>query len=132
MTQLSMFGGPLPTTEMKRQEKHAAKIAARPSIDQRFAEFWLANPHVWDELKKIALARLASGSKRVGVKALWEELRTKLAKRELAYDGFGIPRETAAAFKLDNSFTALYARKLIERHPELAAVIEVRKRKGEK
>jgi hypothetical protein len=31
---------------------------------------------------------------------------------------------------MDNSFTALYSRELIQYHPELAAVIETRSRRG--
>lgn len=125
MSQLSMFGALVQPVHDKEREKRGKKLAERPSIDQRFAEFWRDNPHVWDELKRLAFERLASGSKRIGVKALWEELRASLIKIEAG--GLG-----AGDYKLNNDFTALYARKLIQNHPELAAVIEVRKRKGEK
>lgn len=133
MTQLSMFGGLVQPAHDKAREKRNEKLAAKPSIDQRFAEFWQANPHVWAELKRLAFARLEAGSKRIGVKALWEELRARLAKRELAYDSdFEQPPAGGPVYKLNNDFTAMYARKLIQNHPELAAVIEIRRRKGEK
>lgn len=122
MTQLGLFVTP----EVKRAERKAAKRAAKPSIDQRFAEFFAKHPVVYGTLLQLAKERLARGDKRIGAKALWEELRVKLGKGELAYADFD-PK-----YKLNNDFTALYARKLIQNHPELAAVIEIRKRKGEK
>lgn len=133
MSQLDMFGGPLPTTEMKRAERAAERRAARPSIDQRFAEFFRDHPKVYAELLRLAKDRLARGAKRIGMKALWEELRQVLHKVDLAYDDdFETDKGPNGTYRLNNDFTALYARKLIQNHPELAAVIEVRKRKGEK
>jgi hypothetical protein len=100
---------------------------AKPTIEERFASFDAANPHVYVALERLARLRLIRGDKRIGVKALWEELRRTLAKTALAYD----PDLGTDGYKLNNDFTALYARKLIDGHPELAAVIEVRRRKGE-
>ena len=71
--QLDIFGGPLPTREMKRAEKIARRAADKPSIDQRWAEFHTANPHVFEELLRLARARLARGETRISVKARREE-----------------------------------------------------------
>lgn len=115
-------GGPQLGPEQKRQERHAEERAKRPSLDQRYAEFATANPHVFNELLRLATARLDRGETFISIKALWEELRTSL---DLADDG-GAP----GAYKLNNDFTALYARALIRRQPRLDGVIRLRTRKG--
>lgn len=120
--QLDMFGAGVVRTESMRAEDRRAKAKAqkRPSIDQRWAEFHAANPHVLDELLRLARARLDRGEKRIGLKALWEELRSWLQVTG------------TDAYKLDNGYTALYARTLIRVDPRLADLIETRKRKAER
>lgn len=107
--QLSMFG-------------HSGQLAVpareRPTIEARFELFHAENPHVLVEMMKLARIALTLGQKRVGAKALWEELRTHIRVNKLGN------------YKLDNSLTALYARKLIELEPALASVIETRQRKA--
>jgi hypothetical protein len=129
--QLDMFGTPERDTDRThnyrcntcgRRGHNARKCpdeaGQRPSIDQRWAEFHQTNPHVLDEMLRLARARVATGATRIGVKALWEELRSWLQ-----VTGRG-------EYKLNNSFTAPAARALIERDPSLAAVIELRTRKA--
>jgi hypothetical protein len=90
------------------------------SIDDRFESFCASNPHVFDELLRLARARLNRGETFISAKALWEELRVALAKIEDG--GYG-------KYKLNNSYTALYARALIAAEPKLAGVIKTRTRK---
>jgi len=116
--QLDLLSGIVPSTKSK-----AATEPARPveqTIEERFTAFDQANPHVFAEMLRLARARLARGEKRIGVKALWEELRSWLQVTG------------AGDYKLNNTYTALYSRKLIESDPTLAHVIEVRRRKGER
>ena len=121
--QLSMFGAPAaPDTRRRRSRPN------RPSIGARFVAFHAANPHVLDEMLRLARMHLATGKRRLGVKALWEELRASLIR---IADGGG-PDAGGIEYKLDNSLTALYARKLIEVEPALAEVIEIRRRKESK
>lgn len=89
------------------------------SIDARFERFHEENPHVLLEMLRLARARIAAGATRVGVKSLWEELRVTL-RVSVRDDG---------DWKLNNSFTAPYARALIAAAPELGAFIETRRRK---
>ena len=89
------------------------------TIDERFAEFHAANPHVAEEMLRLARARLERGERRIGAKALWEELRGSLSTTDPEYS-------------LNNTYTALYARLLLELEPRLINVIEVRRRKGER
>ena len=113
--QLDIFRGDDP---MPGKRKRASR-SDRPSIEKRWADFHATNPHVMNALLRLARARLARGDTRIGVKALWEELRSELAVSR-----------TDEVFKLNNDFTALYARKLIELDGSLATVIEVRQRKA--
>jgi hypothetical protein len=91
---------------------------APPTLDERFATFHVENPHVFDELLRLARVHLDRGDQRIGVKALWEELRASLSTRTDAGD-----------FKLNNSYTAIYARHLLAAEPRLDGVIEVRRRR---
>jgi hypothetical protein len=111
MTQLSMFSPP-PAARPR------AVTGKRASIGQRWEDFLLANPHVMDEMLRLARARLSRGATRIGAKALWEELRESLRVQKLG------------DWKLDNSLTALASRRLIELEPKLEGVIELRKRKA--
>ena len=99
-------------------------VPNRLTIDQRFESFHKANPQVADRMLTLARRRLDRGETFISVKALWEELRASFQKSDLAYDGFDTT-------KLNNSYTALYARLIIKLEPRLADVIELRKRKGE-
>lgn len=86
-------------------------------LDVAFETFLVSNPHVMPAMLSLARAKLAAGYKRIGAKALWEDLREHLRAHKLGQ------------WKLNNSFTALAARRLIELEPALAGVIEVRRRK---
>lgn len=113
--QLDIFGA----LAAKPADDPSPKAAERPSIDQRFEEFCADNPHVIAEMLRLAREKLDRGERRVGVKALWEELRSWL-------------KVTGQSdYKLNNDFTAPAARKLVELEPRLAGVIEMRRRKGE-
>lgn len=93
---------------------------ARPHtrLERRFAAFHATHPHIYRELEARALALVGKGAPRLGVKALWESMR---------YDA--AVRSDDRPWKLNNSYTALYARLLIHHHPQLADVIETRARK---
>lgn len=92
------------------------EVPAGATLPERFAAFHGANPHVADALEALAAQWLARRP-RVGVKALVERLRWES----------GIATE-GDAYRLNNSFTAFYARLLIERRPEWADSIETRER----
>jgi hypothetical protein len=89
------------------------------TIQERFADFCERNPHILEELESRALLLRSRGARRIGVKAIWEAMRFDAMVRTDTRD-----------FKLNNDFTALYARLLIERHPLLADVIETRERRA--
>ncbi|MEV0469216.1 hypothetical protein [Streptomyces prunicolor] len=85
------------------------------SITDQFRAFDAHNPHVYRALERMAARRLAAGATRVSLKDLFEDLR-----RQLPYGVAG----------LNNNFTALYARRLIDDHPHWARAFELRRRRA--
>ncbi len=124
-------GVPSPAEEAPEKPRGKPSGDGRPTIQQRYEAFRAANPHVFVEMLRLARARLDRGEAFVSVKALWEELRVSLA----VIDDVGTPGHVAdivvEPYKLNNDYTAFYARALIAADPRLAGVIQVRKRKGE-
>ncbi|MGV9645300.1 hypothetical protein [Streptomyces sp. NPDC003514] len=90
--------------------------ASGRTITERFHAFDTQNPHVYRELRCMAARRLAAGATRVSVKDLFEDLRHQLP--------FGVAG-------LNNNFTALYARRLTEEHPNWAGAFELRRRRAD-
>ena len=107
----------LPTADIE----HPAR---RRTIEERFEAFDRANPEVFVEMLRLARARLARNEGRISIKAIYEELRASL---EVIRDS-GSSEALRGPYKLNNSYTASFARKLIEHEPALRGVIELRKR----
>lgn len=121
MDQLDMFSAaPAPRRSLRSGGDGGGKRPAPKSqtIAQRFAAFDKAHPEVFRELVTLATRDLSAGVKRIGVKALWERLRGRLATMA---DG---------GCSLNNDFTSLYARKLAALDKRFAAVIELRERRA--
>jgi hypothetical protein len=115
MAQLEMFkrapgGGEVP--------KKAKPGLTKPSISDRFETFLAGNPHVMPAMLSLAREKLRQGATRIGAKALWEDLREYLKTN---HEG---------DYKLNNDYTALAARRLLELEPKLEGVIELRRRKA--
>ncbi|MEU7033629.1 hypothetical protein ABZ958_08100 [Streptomyces sp. NPDC046237] len=85
------------------------------TITEQFHAFDAQNPHVYRALERLAARRLAAGATRVGVKDLFEDLRRQL------------PHGVAG---LNNNYTALYARRLVDDHPRWAGAFELRRRRA--
>lgn len=86
----------------------------RPTIAEQFHAFDAHHPWIYWALVRLVEQRLAAGAKRVGMKALFEALRW---------------RHPHGVEGLNNSYTALYARRLLAEHPQWTTVIEVRRRR---
>lgn len=85
-----------------------------------FQRFHSENPHVYVALERLAFKLRNKGVTRWGIKALWEVCRYELALNTNA---------PVSTFKLNNNYTACYARLLMERNPEdLADFFELRDR----
>jgi hypothetical protein len=94
----------------------------RRTIEERFAEFDRAHPEVYRLFVERARAIRAAGWRRYSTKTLMETARYHA----------DLQCRDRRGFKLNNDFTALYARKLMEEFPEeFAGFFETRERRAE-
>lgn len=89
--------------------------------EQRFALFDEHNPHVFEALAHMALRAWRGGRRRISIKAYYEVLRQAPALTTT---------DETSPWKLDNTYTAFYAKKLVETYPQLDGIIERRKRRS--
>jgi len=82
---------------------------------EQFWKFHVENPGVYKELLTLALKMKRTGRNRYGMKGLFEVLRWHRALKTTDED-----------FKLNNNYTAFYARMLMKRLPELDGFFAVR------
>ena len=99
-----------PPTERQRD----ATLYGDGPIVAAFWAFHKANPHVLRDIRRLAMRDHRRGVKR-GMKAIFEDLR---ADPELS--------TTGSAYKLNNSYTALYSRLVMQFTPELQGHFRVR------
>lgn len=90
------------------------------TIGERFEAFHGRNPHIYAELRRMALALRQRGMARYGIAGLFETLRYHYAIQTQGDD-----------FKLNNDFRALYARLLMRNEPALYGFFEIRCRRTE-
>lgn len=105
--------------KLARNEGQRLLLRRRTPIEERFQEFHETNPHVYEQLRNLALRLKRRGRTRYGMKGLFEVLRWQHAMET-----------DDPEFKLNNNYTAHYARLLMEREPELAGFFEIRKSRG--
>lgn len=90
------------------------------SLRERFEEFHVANPHVFEEIERRAQRLYQSNAKRIGIAQIFETMRYDYTIQTDGED-----------YKLNNSFRAFYARLLIRERPWLASRIETRAQSSE-
>jgi hypothetical protein len=92
----------------------------RPSsLEGKFQEFHADNPHVYTQLRDLALKMRRTGRKRYGIGSLFEVMRWHRALRTTEDD-----------FKLNNNHRAFYARLLMKQEPGLKGFFELRRSGG--
>jgi len=84
---------------------------------QKFQEFHLANPQVYESLEKLTWRLVKMGQKRIGIAYLFEILR---------YEHFLETKDPNSDLKLNNNYRSHYSRLLISNNPHLADFIEIR------
>jgi len=94
-------------------------VEQQETIEETFEMFHEYNPHVYDLLLDYALTVKRAGRK-VGMKAIFERLR---------WD-YLVHTNSNSGFKLNNNYTSLYARKLMDNEPELEGFFETRERRS--
>ena len=88
----------------------------RRSIAERFADFHVQNPDVYQAIVEIARVMKGRGIHKMGIALIFERLRW------LHY----IDTKGAEPFKLSNSFRAEYSRLIMQQEPSLAGFFEIR------
>lgn len=91
----------------------------RPSIADRFDAYLFARPDVYELLVKLARDVKARGKTSYSMKAIFERARWHF-HIEKGEDGF----------VLNNDFTALFARRIMERERDLDGFFETRRRRA--
>jgi len=109
MQQLDFFTPIAPTAP--------ANHARGATLEEQFAAFHCANPHVYAALRRLALGMVRRGQRKIGVKMLFEVLRWQYAMTTT---------DSASSFKLNNNYAPFYARLLMDNEPELAGAFETR------
>lgn len=94
-------------------------VARAPIVDD-FWRFHDEHPEVMRELATLALEARQRGARRIGIKQLFEVLRWQRGMRTNDWSGF----------KLNNSYTAYYARVLEDWFPGLDGMFEQRRLDG--
>ncbi len=87
------------------------------TIPERFALFNERNPEVLEQLESMCAELVARGRSRFSLKTLVEVLR---------WNYWFMTDDPTSHFKLNNSYTALYARLIIERNPQWDGLFEMR------
>lgn len=87
------------------------------SIEDRFEAFHQEHPEVYTQLVALSREWVRHGHAKLGIKTLFEKLRWEWHVSGLK-DNRG--------FKLNNDFTALYARKIMRENPDLDGLFETR------
>lgn len=86
------------------------------TVEQRFYRFHRANPHVYIELVRLARELHAQGHPRIGCQMLIEVVRWSHLKT------------SSDDFKINNSYTPLYARLIMAQERDLDGFFETRER----
>jgi hypothetical protein len=93
-------------------------LAENEPVADRFRRFHEANPHVYRELVRLARALKVRGFGHAGMKSLFEQLRWQWAWRTKGQE----------RYKLNNNYTAHYARLIMKREPDLEGFFRTRER----
>jgi len=93
------------------------------TIKERFIEFHKANPEVYALFERFTFEALDSGMKKVGAKFVFERIRWEIF---VATKGAGYCIATKKSLKLNNNFTAWYARLFMAKHRDHVGLFERR------
>lgn len=92
----------------------------RLPLEERFPIWVDANGHLVEHITRLALSAARTGSRRLSMKALFEQVRASAS----------VDNGGPVLWRLDNSYSAPLARLLMERHSELRGLFETRTRRA--
>jgi len=108
----------------EKDEVFQVHPVARPSnkgpLTSQFEEFHRQNPHIYQAIVRIALDLKGRGFSKCGMKMIFERLRWLYAIQTKGED-----------FKLNNNYTAYYARVVMAAEPQLQGFFQTRVRDGD-
>lgn len=93
-------------------------LFASDDIALHFQRFDSEHPEVWTAIVRIVAHRADQGVRRLSMKLIIEQLRDQL----------DITWNHREMFKINNSYTALYSRKIASEYPQFAHLFRTRKR----
>lgn len=85
------------------------------AVIDRFNEWHRRNPHIYEQFKRLAYKMRATGRERYSARTIVEAMRWH-------YD----LRTTGDVFEINGDFVPIYARLLIQNHPEFTGFFELR------
>lgn len=97
------------------------------TIKEKFLEFHRANPEVYELFERFTFEAINSGMKRVGAKFVFERIRWEIY---VSTSGAGYCVPLKRDLKLNNNFTAWYARAFKAKNRAHKDVFECRATKG--
>lgn len=98
------------------------RLAGGRSIQERFDDFHRDNPHVYELFRQYAFEVIQAGRTRYSADAIFHRIRWHM----------NIETRSDEDFKLNDHFTALYARLFRQDHPEHAGLFETRRSQVDK
>lgn len=93
-------------------------FAMLPRLEREFDEFDAANPEVWDLFRRFAFEAILAGRRRFSADAIMHRIRW-----------FTQIETTGRPFKLNDHYSAFYARKFVRCFQKHAGLFELRRRK---
>lgn len=91
-------------------------LTRHEQLRQMCWEFHLEHPEVWERFQQLTLQIIARGFESYGSKTIWEVLRWEA----------DVGDENPDRFKLNNNFTAFYARAFNLKYPEYGDFFRLR------
>ena len=85
-------------------------------IADQFVAFHNSHPEIWELFEHFAFEKIKQGFKNYSSKGIFERIRWEIA----------LPEPEGSDFKLNNNYTAFYARTFMLRHPQYEGFFRLR------
>lgn len=112
--QLTFLDGPIEFPEEPPVHDHHGPTP-EATIREAFLRFHRENPHIYDEIVKLARRARGAGSQKIGIGMVFEVMRWRHTIGSSGDD-----------FKLNNNYRSYYARMVMAREYDLRDIFELR------
>jgi len=86
-------------------------------LEAAFEQFDRENPHIYEAFARFTREAVRAGCRKIGAKLIWERIRWHTAVET---------RRARGEYRLNNNWTAYYARKFMRDHPEHQGLFDTR------